>query len=34
MTDFERRDDIAKLLRFETSSSTPGELMSSFDDYH
>lgn len=33
VTDFERRDDIAKLLRFETSSSTPGELMSSFDDY-
>jgi len=33
VTDFDRRDDIAKLLRFETSSTASGEMMSSLDDY-
>eukprot|EP00945_MAST-04E_sp_MAST-4E-sp1_P001770 g1770.t1 len=32
VTDFERRDDVSKLLRFETSSSLPGEV-SSLDEY-
>ena len=32
VTDFERREDVSKLLRFETSSTMPGEI-SSLDEY-